>query len=78
MGGIKKQIKHGENGFLISSVEEAAEHIIRLVKDENLRQRMGKKAHESVWKNFLMTTLLENYLDLLNGFESSYQYLKSK
>ena len=65
VGGIKKQIENGENGFLVSSVEDAAKHIVRLVKDENLRQQMGKKAHESVRKNFLMTTLLENYLDLL-------------
>jgi len=75
VGGIKKQIKNGENGFLVSSVEEAAKQIVHLVKDEGLRQKMGEKAHESVRKNLLLTTLLENYLDLLNGFESDYRYL---
>ena len=75
VGGIKKQIEHGENGFLASSVEEASEHIVRLVRDGDLRQQMGERARESVRKNYLMTTLLENYLDLLNGFESNYRYL---
>jgi len=75
VGGIKKQIKHGENGFLVSSVEEAAEHIVRLVKDEDLRQRMGEKARESVRRNFLLTNLLENYLDWLSNFESNYRYI---
>ena len=75
VGGIKKQIEHGENGFLASSVEEASEHIVRLVRDGDLHQQMGERARESVRKNYLMTTLLENYLDLLNGFESNYRYL---
>ena len=75
VGGIKKQIEHGENGFLASSVEETAEYIVRLVKDEDLRNQMGEKARESVRENFLMIKLLENYLDLLNDFESNYRYL---
>jgi hypothetical protein len=36
---------------------------------------MGEKARESVRKNFLMNTLLENYLDLLVSFESNYRYV---
>jgi trehalose synthase len=75
VGGIKRQIKDGENGFLVSSVEEAAKRIVQLVKDKDLRMKMGEKARESVRENFLMTVLLENYLDLLNGFESNYRYV---
>ncbi|NJC98981.1 MAG: glycosyltransferase [Anaerolineae bacterium] len=74
VGGIKHQIDDGENGFLVSSVEEAAERIVQLIKDEDLRESMGEKAHEKVRRNFLMTQLLENYLDLLNSFESNYRY----
>lgn len=75
VGGIKKQIVDGENGFLVSSPEQAAERMVQLVKDEDLCASMGEKARESVRENFLMTGLLENYLDLLNGFESNYRYL---
>jgi trehalose synthase len=71
-GGIRYQIQDGENGFLVSSVEAAADRIVRLLKDENLRKQMGKKARETVRKRFLHTRLLEQYLDLLGSFETNY------
>ncbi len=73
VGGIRYQIKDGDNGFLVSSVEEAAERIVQLVRDRQLREQMGQKAKESVRQQFLMTRLLEQYLDLLNSFEVSFQ-----
>jgi len=73
VGGIRYQIQDGVNGFLVSSVEEAAERIVRLIKDEELREQMGKKAKESVRERFLMIRLLEQYLDLLNSFETVYR-----
>ena len=75
VGGIKKQITDGENGFLVSSPEQAAKRMIQLLKDEELCASMGEKGRESVRKNFLMSNLLENYLDLLSGFESNFRYL---
>jgi trehalose synthase len=74
VGGIRYQIKDGENGFLVSSVKEASERIVTLIRDKNLRQRMGTRARESVRKQFLLTRLLEQYLDLLNGFETTYRF----
>jgi trehalose synthase len=73
VGGIRTQIKDGVNGFLVSSVEEAAKRLVQLVKDEDLRRSMGQKARETVRQRFLMIRLLEQYLDLLNGFETSYK-----
>lgn len=75
VGGIKHQIEDGENGFLVSSVDEAAERIVRLLENRDLRAEVGEKARESVRENFLMVSLLENYLDLLGAFESDYRYL---
>lgn len=75
VGGIKHQIEDGENGFLVDSIEEAARRIVQLVKDEDLRKNMGEKAREKVREKFLMTRLLENYLDLLNSFESDFRYV---
>jgi trehalose synthase len=76
VGGIRYQIEDGENGFLVSSVEEAAERMVQLVKDAELRERLGQRARESVKKNFLMIRLLEQYLDLLSAFESDFRLNK--
>jgi trehalose synthase len=73
VGGIRHQIRDGENGFLVSSVEEAAERIVRLVKDPKLRESMGRKAKEAVRKQFLMTRYLEQYLDLFGSFQTIYR-----
>ncbi len=58
VGGIRHQIEHGVNGFLVSSVEEAAARIVQLIKDEELRRQMGKRAGETVKNRFLLTRLL--------------------
>jgi trehalose synthase len=70
VGGIRHQIEDGVNGFLVSSVEEAAARIVQLIKDEDLGRQMGKRARETVKKRFLLTRLLEQYLDLFNSFET--------
>ena len=75
-GGIRYQIKDGETGFLVSSVEEAAKRIVTLIKNEKVRNKMGQKAAEVVRKNFLLTRYLEQYLDLFNSFETVYRLKK--
>lgn len=72
-GGIRYQIRDGENGFLVSSVEETAQRMVKLLKNKELRTRMGKKARETVKKNFLLPRLLEQYLDLFNSFEIEFK-----
>src|SRR6266550_4232190 len=64
VGGIRYQIEDGVNGFLVSSIEQAATRIVQLLKDKKLRDQMGHKAREMVRKNFLLTRYLEQYLDL--------------
>lgn len=73
VGGIRHQIRDGENGFLASSVEEAAQRIVQLIQDRDLGVQMGKNARETVRRRFLMIRLLEQYLDLLNSFETLYR-----
>lgn len=73
VGGIRYQIDDEANGFLVSSVEEAAARIVQLLKDERLRERMGQQARESVRRHFLMTRYLEQHLDLYNSFETSFR-----
>jgi trehalose synthase len=64
VGGIRYQIEDGVNGFLVSSIEEAAKRIVELMNDKELRDEMGRKAREAVGRNFLLTRYLEQYLDL--------------
>lgn len=65
VGGIRKQIIDGENGFLVNSVDEAADRIVRLLKDEALRARLGKRARESVRERYLLSHLLEDWIDTI-------------
>jgi trehalose synthase len=73
VGGICYQIDDGENGYLVSSVEETAERMVQLVTDKELRRTMGQRAKEKVRQHYLLTRYLENYLDLLNAFQASYR-----
>ncbi|OGD86476.1 hypothetical protein A2164_03665 [Candidatus Curtissbacteria bacterium RBG_13_35_7] len=71
VGGIKLQIKNGKNGYLVNNFQEAAKLIVKLLKDNQLRSRIGKKAKETVREKFLMPRyILENlkiYDELLNS-----------
>jgi len=70
VGGIRYQIEDGVNGFLVSSIENAADRIVQLIKDSELRKEIGLKAKENVRQKFLLTRSLEQYLDLFNSFET--------
>ncbi len=73
VGGIRYQIEDGINGFMVSSVEEAAARIVHVLKDEKIREQMGRKARETVRQKFLLSRYLEQYLDLFNSFETIYR-----
>ena len=68
VGGIRYQIEDGVNGFLVSSIEEAAERIVQLVKNKKLRDELGGKARETVREKFLLPRYVEQYLDLFAEF----------
>jgi trehalose synthase len=69
VGGIRHQIKDEWNGFLVSTPEQATARIVQLLKDRGLREQIGSRAKESVRQNFLMSRLLEDWLDLLSKYE---------
>lgn len=76
VGGIRHQIEDGVNGLLVSSIDEAAEGIVRLLGDAEMRQRLGEAARETVRKHFLLTRYLEQYLDLFNSFVPDFRLEK--
>ncbi len=73
VGGIRHQIEDGVNGLLVETIEQAAQRIVQLLKDRGLRERLGKKAKETVRKRFLMTRLMEEWLDLIASFEANFR-----
>ncbi|MFH1530035.1 MAG: glycosyltransferase [Pseudomonadota bacterium] len=67
VGGIRLQITDGETGYLVDSVEAAAQRITDLLTDPEAAQEMARRGKEHVRAHFLITTHLQNYLEL---FES--------
>jgi trehalose synthase len=65
VGGIRRQIINGENGFLVETIDETADRIVQILRDSALRERLGSRARETVRTNFLMSRLLEDWIDLL-------------
>ena len=61
-GGIRVQINDGVTGFLVSSPEQCAQRLVELLKDQSLRDRIGKAARESVRQRFLLPRLALDYL----------------
>jgi trehalose synthase len=64
VGGIKLQIKNGQNGFLVSTPEETAKRIVQLIENPALAIKLGKKAKKTIREKFLMPRLLRDYLRL--------------
>ncbi len=62
--GALIQIKNKKNGILVSSSEEAARAIVYLVKNEKLRNGIGKNARESVRQRFLMPRFVADNMRL--------------
>ncbi|MFH1129638.1 MAG: glycosyltransferase [Patescibacteria group bacterium] len=72
VGGIPLQIIHGKNGFLHepNDIDGFAKSIVKLLKNDKLRKKMGENGKEYVKKHFLITRLM---LDWLNLFEKYLQ-----
>jgi trehalose synthase len=68
VGGIPIQVMDGVNGFLHSphDLKGFSDSVIKLLKDEKLRGKMGKTGKEHVKKNFLITRLMLDWLYLMN------------
>ncbi len=73
VGGIRHQIRDGVNGFLVNNVEEAAARIVQLVRDPDLRRRLGEAARQTVRERFLMSRLMEDHVDLVSSIEARFR-----
>jgi trehalose synthase len=69
VGGIPYQIEDGRSGFLVEPKDNEgfAERIIHILKNPDEAKAVGEKAREKVRKEFLITRLLSDHLDMVNS-----------
>jgi trehalose synthase len=65
VGGLPLAIRDGVDGFLAPGTEDAAAHIVELVRDPGLAIEMGRAGRERVRERFLVTAALERELRAL-------------
>ncbi len=70
VGGIRSQIIHGENGFLVDTVEGTAYRIQQLLSNPIFAKQMGIAANKTVITNYLMPTLVKNWLLLFLSLQN--------
>ncbi len=68
VGGIPLQIKNNYNGFLHEprDLDGFSDSIIKLLENKDLRDTMGRNARAYIKDNFLITRLMNDWLDLFN------------
>ncbi len=69
-GGIPMQLTGG-GGFLIDSVEECADRTLEILENDDLALELGKAGRENIKKNFLITRLLRDELELFRSLVNS-------
>lgn len=67
VGGIPLQIVEGKTGFLIDTVEQAAERTLCLLNNSEMAKQMGFDGKEYVRENFLVISHLRDYFVLFNA-----------
>ena len=71
--GFRCRLLTAENGYLVDTVEQAAEKTMCLLKNREMAKQMGVNGKEHVRENFLIISQLRDYLklyaDLLNEAE---------
>jgi trehalose synthase len=70
VGGIPLQVIDGVTGFLHkpTDLQGFCDSIVKLLKDEKLRNALGKNGQEHVKKHFLITRLMSDWLDLFTKY----------
>lgn len=65
VGGIPLQIIDGKTGYLVNNIDECADRVVKLLKNPELAENIGKAGKKHVKNNFLITRHLMDYLNLL-------------
>jgi len=60
--GLRTQIIHGLNGYIADDTETCTKYTLKLIRDDDLRRKLGKQAHLRVKDNYLLPTMMLEYL----------------
>jgi glycosyltransferase involved in cell wall biosynthesis len=76
VGGIPDAVRHGVDGFLVEpgAKEDLAEHVLRLLHDPGLRERMGASGRRRALEQFAPAAVLaplEQIYAAIGGFSSA-------
>jgi trehalose synthase len=71
VGGIPAQIRNGETGWLVDSVEECADACREILDDPAQAAASGRRGKEDVRQRFLMPRLLRDWLALFNRLDGN-------
>jgi trehalose synthase len=69
VGGIPLQIVDGQDGYLVSTPEEAARRAIEIFQDPELGRRLGRAGKERTRERFLTPRLLLDWMRIFAGLE---------
>ena len=67
VGGIPLQIKDGESGYLVDTVEQCADRAAAVLRDPELGKELGRRGKEHVRTHFLMPRLLRDWLRIFGS-----------
>lgn len=68
-GGLPLQAPPGVGGFLVETVEEAAERILHLLQNPNEARSLAERGRQHVKEHFLITRLIADELRLLHSLK---------
>jgi trehalose synthase len=71
VGGIVAQIRDGETGWLVDSVERCADACREVLGDPEQAAARGRRGKEDVRQHFLMPRLLRDWLALFNRLDGN-------
>ena len=61
--GIRDVIRHGQTGYLADNLDEFADYVIKLFKDDDLRAEFGKNA-KRIAENYRVSKIAETWIKL--------------
>ncbi len=70
VGGIPLQVLNGYNGYLLEpkDIDGFVQKILQILENPESEKRLGQKGNEYVVKNFLITRLIDDWLDLFRKY----------
>ncbi|MBD3195093.1 MAG: glycosyltransferase [Candidatus Lokiarchaeota archaeon] len=61
--GISNVIRHGKTGYLANNLDQFEEYVVKLFKDDDLREKFSKNAKE-VAENYRIKNIAKNWIEL--------------